>query len=443
MSNLKVKILADTKDLVKGVRRTKDELGGIQGVAKKAGGALKGALGGLGIAVGFAAIAQGIIQATKAAAEDVKSQKLLARQLKTTTKATAGQIKGAEKFVETLSNQTGVLDDNLRPALANAVRGTGSLEKAQELVKIALDGAAASGKPLDTVLQALIKASNGNTTSLYKLAPELKKTKGGLDDYAASVKGAAEASADPFAKFNVAIENLTEQFGMLLLPYIEEFINYLTTTVVPAVSKFLEDVANPKTKVGEFWQKAKDAVGKLVKAIARIVESPLGQWILETFSTLTLAALEKAAQLIEAVAAALDTLNMSIELYQILTGEKKAPKLGSSENAKKSEKVLGDIKAFSFGSLDFAKLFEGFLGQERLNFASGGIVLPRRGGTKATIGEAGQAEAVIPLDRLNEFVNGGGGNVININVTRANVSGQDIVQAIQQYERNSGRKIFA
>jgi hypothetical protein len=126
-----------------------------------------------------------------------------------------------------------------------------------------------------------------------------------------------------------------------------------------------------------------------------------------------------------------------------LTGEKKAPKLGTSENAKKSEQVLNNISGFTFGSLDFAKLFEGFLGQERLNFASGGIVLPRRGGTKATIGEAGQAEAVIPLNSLDEFIGGGTGTVVNINVTRANVSGQDIVQAIQQYERNSGRKIFA
>lgn len=41
--------------------------------------------------------------------------------------------------------------------------------------------------------------------------------------------------------------------------------------------------------------------------------------------------------------------------------------------------------------------------------AEGGIVLPRPGGTQATIGEAGQAEAVIPLDRAGEFGLGGGG----------------------------------
>lgn len=43
--------------------------------------------------------------------------------------------------------------------------------------------------------------------------------------------------------------------------------------------------------------------------------------------------------------------------------------------------------------------------------AEGGIVMPRPGGTQATIGEAGQAEAVIPLDRMGDFGLGGGGGV--------------------------------
>lgn len=48
--------------------------------------------------------------------------------------------------------------------------------------------------------------------------------------------------------------------------------------------------------------------------------------------------------------------------------------------------------------------------------AEGGIVMPRPGGTQATIGEAGQAEAVIPLDRMKEFGFGGGGGGSNINI---------------------------
>jgi hypothetical protein len=44
-----------------------------------------------------------------------------------------------------------------------------------------------------------------------------------------------------------------------------------------------------------------------------------------------------------------------------------------------------------------------------IKLAEGGIVPARPGGTSAIIGEAGQAEAVIPLDRMKEFGAGGGG----------------------------------
>lgn len=46
-----------------------------------------------------------------------------------------------------------------------------------------------------------------------------------------------------------------------------------------------------------------------------------------------------------------------------------------------------------------------------VQLAEGGIVRARPGGIQATIGEGGQDEAVIPLDRAGEFGFGGGGNV--------------------------------
>jgi hypothetical protein len=82
-----------------------------------------------------------------------------------------------------------------------------------------------------------------------------------------------------------------------------------------------------------------------------------------------------------------------------------------------------------------------------VKLATGGIVMPRPGGTLATIGEGGQAEAVIPLDRLNKMMSGGGGGgaVYNINVStlKADASvGEVIVNAIKKYERTSGA-VFA
>jgi len=260
MAQVNFKFVSNTKGLQDGVKKGQKSLKNFQDTTKKVSGGIGKLLGGLGLAFGAAALFNGLKDATKAAAEDLKSQKLLAGQLVRTTKATKNQVKGAEKFIDTLSNQTGILDDDLRPALANAVRGSGSLEKGQKLLQIALDGSVASGKPLDTVLNALIKANNGNTTSLYKLAPELKKTKGTIDDFALSVKGAAEAGADPFAKFNVAVENLTEKFGSLLLPYVEKFVTFLTEKVIPAVSDFFDDVSNPNTDVGKAFNQMKIAI---------------------------------------------------------------------------------------------------------------------------------------------------------------------------------------
>ena len=80
--------------------------------------------------------------------------------------------------------------------------------------------------------------------------------------------------------------------------------------------------------------------------------------------------------------------------------------------------------------------------------ALGGIVMPRPGGMLAQIGEAGKAEAVIPLDRLSSMIgSGGGGATYNISVTAGMGAdgaalGEQIVTLIRKYERTSG-KVFA
>lgn len=67
-------------------------------------------------------------------------------------------------------------------------------------------------------------------------------------------------------------------------------------------------------------------------------------------------------------------------------------------------------------------------------FATGGIVMPRPGGTLARIGEAGQAEAVIPLDRM------GGMGEQNINVViNGNV---DSRERVRELAREVGAEIM-
>jgi hypothetical protein len=326
--------------------------------------------------------------------------------LKRTTNASDAQVKGAERYIETLSAQTGILDDDLRPALANAVRGSGSLAKGQKLLRIALDGSVASGKPLDTVLNALIKANNGNTQSLYRLAPELRKTKGSIDDYAKSVKGAAESGADPFAKFNVAVENLSETFGALLLPYVEQFVTFLTEQAIPAISEFIDDASNPNTDTGKAFIAIKNAVvgadGKsgVYGAILKVTDA-IGKMFAQMSSN----------------GNALDGFIKAFELIAFWV-----------------EATVLQISGFMANPLDFpARL------KTSLESAARFVEIYNRPSLFGTSYQGLAAEGQSGLSaRITEGITGQRNYIININ--KANMTPQEIIAAIKKYERETGTR---
>jgi hypothetical protein len=251
-----VKLLSKFDD--SGIRKAKSSFGG-----------LKKTIGALGIGLGFKAVTDGLLEAAKAASADQKSMQLLNNQLKKNANATDAQVKQNDKFIESLSNQVGIVDDNLRPAMGKLVRATGSVGQAQKLLKLALDASVVSGKPLDTVAQALSKAYNGNTTALTRMFPELKKSKNALADLRKEVEGAAAQQADPFQKFNVAMDNLKEKLGYVILPYLTDFIDKMMKPggAIDQVGQFLDDVSNPKTDAGQTFLQIKDAVSQTVKGI--------------------------------------------------------------------------------------------------------------------------------------------------------------------------------
>ena len=406
MANLSFRFLANDKGLKDGIKRSQKGLSGFEKSTKKVGAGISKVLGGFGLALGASALISGLTNATKAAAEDLKQQKLLAGQLQRTTKASDAQIKGAERFVQSLSEQTGILDDDLRPALSNAVRGSGSLAKGQKLLRIALDGSVASGKPLDTVLNALIKANNGNTQSLYRLAPELKKTKGGIDDYAKSVKGAAEAGADPFAKFNVAVENLSETFGALLLPYVEQFVTFMTEQAIPAISEFIDDASNPNTDTGKAFIAIKNAVvgadGKsgVYGAILKVTDS-IGKMFAEMSSN----------------GNALDGFVKAFELIAFWV-----------------EATVLQISGFMENPLDFPARLKTSL-ESAARFAE----IYNRPSLFGTTYQGIAAEGQSGLSaRITEGITGQRNYIININ--KANMTPQEIIAAIKKYERETGNR---
>lgn len=190
---------------------------------------VKGIAGALGIGLGIGALVSGLREVGQAASEDVRSQALLATQLRNTTGATSEQIAGIEKVIQAMQMQVGIADDELRPAYASLVRATGDVNRAQSLLALSADIAAGTGKDLASVSVAVGKAAAGQTTSLYRLVPALK----GSADWAGEAKkqfaGMAETAAmnDPFKQINIIFGEMQEQIGMKLLPYLQQFVEYL------------------------------------------------------------------------------------------------------------------------------------------------------------------------------------------------------------------------
>ena len=198
---------------------------------KTASASMSKALGAAGIGLGLASVTNLLKQSTKAASEDRKSQGLLAQALRNTVGATDQAIAGAEQYIKSTQLSTAVLDDELRPALATAVRATGSLAGGQKLLNTALDVSAGTGKDLGTVTNAISKAFNGNTGALRKLLPSIKDGADFMQQLDTQFKGAAKTAADldPYKRLEVIFADIQETIGEALLPALEEFSNYLVT----------------------------------------------------------------------------------------------------------------------------------------------------------------------------------------------------------------------
>ena len=175
----------------------------------------------------------------------------MAQQIRATTGATNAQIASIESFVDKTQRATGVADDQLRPALATLVRGTGDLSKAQSLLGLSLDIAAATGKDTESVSIALSKAYNGNIGALTKLGvPIDEATKKSKDFGTAQAQltamfgGAAATAADTMAgrmaRLQIAFGEIVEQVGYYLMPIVERFAGFLLSTVVPYAQKLAD-----------------------------------------------------------------------------------------------------------------------------------------------------------------------------------------------------------
>lgn len=202
----------------------------------------------------------------KAFAEDDKAATSLGQTLKNLNLAYGSNIGTVNGYISRLEAQTGVLDDELRPAMDRLLRATGDVAKSQQLLNLALDVAAGTGKSVTQVSQSLQKAYLGQTQALGRLGVGLSKaelTSSSFEQIQQRLTelfaGQALAAADTFAgqldKLTIAANNAKETIGKGLYDAITALSGGGTTAATDNIDKLAKGIADSLSNAGELIDK--------------------------------------------------------------------------------------------------------------------------------------------------------------------------------------------
>jgi hypothetical protein len=431
---LKLNLLADTANFRKGLngaRKASDSFAGQVGLGMRNAAVHVAALS--ASIYGIVKVSESFVQA---AIEDEKSQRLLAKQLQNTTKATDAQIAATEEYITKTQNQYGIQDDKLRPAFGRLVRSTKDATEAQKYLNLALDISAATQKPLETVTAALSKTIDGSATSLAKLGVGIDSSvlKSGdlnliFETLRSSFAGFAQIEADTvegkMARLGVLFDDIKEKIGkaiidkiILALPYIQDFAEAFAGTSKKSLAGAMSATAR---------EAAGDTPGKnLADSILAVAEA-FGT----LFDAVTGSKSSDAATRLDAFATAVlhvaDAINFAADAYK---------RLGDFVNSKKYQRTLD----YFFGpkGTGFFEQFS-YLAQALTGSRAGGGVVGGSG--SYLVGERGP-EIFTPNGSGGGRItpNGGmGGTTIIMNgIVDGESARRSIERLIQQSSRLSG-----
>lgn len=246
---------ADASKAIRETRKFARSLNDVDGTSKKVSRGLSSmAKVGIGaVAAGAATAGYALWNMVEGAVADDAAQRRLAKSLKLTADATDAQVSSVEEWITAQGRALGITDEELRPALARLARSTEDVGKAQELATIAMDIAAATGKPLSAVAAAVAKAWDGNTGALARLGIKLDEGPGKWATLAESVKGSAEDQASTvegsMTRIKTAIGEAGESVGAALLPSLQELADWLSS---PEGTEAVENFAQVTEDFGKW-----------------------------------------------------------------------------------------------------------------------------------------------------------------------------------------------
>jgi hypothetical protein len=469
------KFAGDNSSLKKSTKEASSELSKM-GEKLKSSFSAGAILGPLAAAASFQSLVDGIMNTTKAYFEDQKSQTLLNKAIDNNTNSTGYQKQAIEDNIASLSRMSGVMDDDLRRSMSSLVTSTKSTGQAQKLLKIAMDVSAGSGKDLNAVTLALGKAYNGNYGALQKLLPGVSKSATAIDDLGRAFAGSAEAAGanDPYAQLAVTFDQLNETIGKQFAPMIKDFTAWLAspdgqgtitdfTDALSGAGISMQNLANSTQINGQSILTQGGLLGDLFKqtgADARAAAVDLQQVgisiayldhqlenspkpdvkppIVKKSGDIAKYLKDGAKLIIDAGKKWRDSVDISTGFNEDKT---------AFDSSKLMEKMRAVVTAAKALPAKLRALRKAGASPEMLQqiIAMG----PQEGLVAATgfLSNAGSAkeysQSMQTLNKLGSTAqaNIAGSNTYAININKANMTAEEIIAAIQKYERKTGKKV--
>lgn len=275
-----IEFLGDSKSLQNAMGDAESKGGRLSGTLGKVGKAAA-----IGLGAGVVIAAKGLYDMTKGAIEDEAAQAKLAQQLKNSAGATDKQVASVEDWITAQGKALGVTDDDLRPALSKLVTATKDVAEAQDLASLAMDASAGTGKSLESVSNALMKARNGEVGSLSKLGIATKNAAGETMSFeeitrsmADTFEGQAATKANTLegkmARLKLVLSETGETIGSKLIPMVTNVADWFLTKGLPAAQAFggwLQDTLGP------IFQRVRDVVSGVMAGVDGDVSGGLGR----------------------------------------------------------------------------------------------------------------------------------------------------------------------
>jgi uncharacterized protein YggL (DUF469 family) len=292
-----------------------------------------------GITFGTAAVVAYGKASVKAFIEDDNAARSLGITLKNLGLETGNTSVYVNDMISNLEKQTGVLDDQLRPAMDRLLRATSSVSKATSLLNLALDISAGTGKDLTTVSQGLQKAYLGNNASLGRLGVGLSKaelTSSSFEEiqirlsdlFAGQASSAAESYAGQLNKLTIAGNNAKEVIGKGIVQALTESSGSLNDATTD-IERYSEAISDLIVDFGRFFR-----LSNAVPSIFELLTDPVAA--IKNF--------DKVADQIDAQIAKQNALAMGrnpIQSGSYLATQKKITAL-TEEQRKAQAKILAD-----------------------------------------------------------------------------------------------------